>query len=81
MGKVESDGLHHESYLVTTSLLLVEAGLVKSRSEARRLITQGAVDVEIDDNTITETDDYCRVKLGSIIKVGKRRWLRLVGAD
>jgi len=57
--------------------VLVETHLAKSRSEARRLIEQGAVDV--DDNTVTEAD--CKIKVGSIIRVGKRRWVRLVEAD
>ena len=54
--------------------LLAEAGLAASRSEARRLIQQGAV--EIDDNTVTEVD--ARIKNGSIIKVGKHRFVRVV---
>ena len=76
VGKVDHDGLHPEWYLVSIPHLLLETGLVKSLSEAKRLIQQGAVDV--DDNTI---DDFeCRIKLdgSSVIKVGKRRWLKLV---
>ena len=53
-------------------LLLFETGLAKSRSEAKRLIGEGAVDV--DDNTVTETD--WKIKKGSIIKVGKRRYIK-----
>jgi tyrosyl-tRNA synthetase len=52
---------------------LVEAGLVKSRSEARRLITQGAVDV--DGKTATDID--FGVHSGAIVKVGKRRFCRI----
>jgi len=63
-----------DRYLVSMSLLLQEMGLAKSRSEARRLITQGAVDV--DDNTVT--DDNYMVSIGSVIKVGKRRFMRIV---
>jgi len=77
VGRVEAEGRRPEWYLVSMPILLVEAGLAKSRSDAKRLITQEAVDV--DDNTVTEAD--CRVKIGSIIKVGKRRWVRLIGAD
>jgi tyrosyl-tRNA synthetase len=54
--------------------LLVEAGLVKSRSEANRLLAQGAIEVDgekVSSNLVTLKD-------GSIIKVGKRRFLRIV---
>jgi len=77
VGRVEPDGLRPEWCLVSIPVLLFETGLVKSRSEARRLITQGAVDV--DDNTVTKVD--WKIKIGSIIRVGKRRWVRLVDAD
>jgi tyrosyl-tRNA synthetase len=77
MGRVKSDGRHVDGYFVSISQLLLNKGLVKSRSDARRLIRQGAVD--IDDNTIT--DDYDEVKLGSIIKVGKRRFAKVIDKD
>ncbi len=54
--------------------LLFEAGLVKSRSEANRLLTQGAIEVDgerVSSNLVTLKD-------GSVIKVGKRRFLRIV---
>ncbi len=54
--------------------LLVQANLAKSRSEAKRLLSQRAV--EIDGSTVAE--DSITVKNGSILKVGKRRFLRLV---
>ncbi len=72
VGRVEAEGRRPEWYLVSMPLLLLETGLVKSRSEARRLITQRAVDV--DDNTVTEVD--WKIKRGSIIKVGKRRYIK-----
>jgi tyrosyl-tRNA synthetase len=64
-------------YLVSVPLLLLKTGLVKSKSEAKRLINQGAV--EVDDETVTEPD--CGVKMGSIIKIGKRRFVKIVDAD
>jgi len=60
--------------LVSGSGLLVEAGLASSGGEARRLIAQRAVDV--DDQTMT--GDEWQVKSGTIIKVGKRKYARIV---
>ena len=57
--------------------ILVETHLAKSRSEANRLIAQGAV--SIDGEKIS--DNIATVKSGSIIKVGKRRFARLIEAD
>jgi tyrosyl-tRNA synthetase len=52
--------------------LIVDAGLVKSRSEANRLINQGAV--SIDGEKVTDINQP--VKKGQVIKVGKRRYLK-----
>ena len=57
--------------------VLVETHLAKSRSEANRLIAQGAV--SIDGKKISNS--VATIKSGSIIKVGKRRFIRLVDAD
>lgn len=66
-----------EEWTVSVPLLLCEIGLAKSRSEAKRLIAQGAV--HIDDRTIYETNgDNGDIRIGSIIKVGPRRWVKLV---
>jgi tyrosyl-tRNA synthetase len=53
---------------------LVKNQLAKSRSEAKRLIEQGAV--EVDGNKITETDMDFTVSKGVIIKVGKRSYIK-----
>ena len=66
-----------EQWTVSVPLLLCEIGLAKSRSDAKRLIAQGAV--HIDDRTIYETNgDNGDIRIGSIIKVGPRRWVKLV---
>jgi tyrosyl-tRNA synthetase len=54
--------------------LLSDAGLAKSRSEARRLLAQGAI--EIDGEKVST--DKVIIKDGSIIKVGKRGFLKMV---
>jgi tyrosyl-tRNA synthetase len=64
-------------YVVSVPLLLHEAGLVKSRSEASRLIAQGAV--KIDGKTVNEVN--CLIKSGCIIKVGKRRFAKIIDKD
>lgn len=63
----------------TLTAELTEAGLTKSRSEARRLLAQGAI--EIDGKTITEDLEIAQIKKGSIIKVGKRRFAQIAGSN
>jgi tyrosyl-tRNA synthetase len=55
---------------------LTKARLTQSRSEARRLLAQGAID--IDGKTVTEDIDVATIRSGSIIKVGKRRFVKIV---
>jgi tyrosyl-tRNA synthetase len=57
--------------------VLVGAGLVKSRSEATRLIYQGAVSIDGERLTQPVTD----VRDGSIIKAGRRRFVKVVSID
>jgi tyrosyl-tRNA synthetase len=57
--------------------LLVEAGLAKSRSEANRLLAQGAIEVDGEKVSIS----LVSLKDGSIIKVGKRRFVKIIDAD
>ncbi len=59
----------------TLTAELAEAGLTKSRSEARRLLAQGAI--EIDGEPVTEDLEIAQIKKGSIIKVGKRRFAQI----
>ncbi len=62
---------------IDVSRLLVAAGLAKSRSEASRLISQGAV--SSDGNKITT--NTATIKSGCIIKVGKRRFAKIINKD
>jgi len=55
--------------------VLKEAGLVKSSSEAKRLVSQGAI--KIDGEPVGE--ELARSKVvGQVVQVGKRRFIRLV---
>ena len=63
----------------TLSVELTKAGLTKSRSEARRLLAQGAI--EADGKPVTEDIDVSTLKPGSIIKVGKRRFAKIAGSN
>ncbi|HEX2370969.1 MAG TPA: tyrosine--tRNA ligase [Acidimicrobiia bacterium] len=56
--------------------VLLDAGLVTSTSEARRLIAQGAV--KLDGARLTEEDVPRASLLGALIQVGKRRFVRFV---
>jgi tyrosyl-tRNA synthetase len=56
------------------SSLLVSAGLASSRSEAKRLIEQGAV--SLDGVRVQESD--VQIQGDQVLKVGKRRFVRLV---
>lgn len=55
--------------------LVVRAGLASSNSEARRLITQGAV--KLDGQTVTDPGQNVTVHDGAVLQVGRRRFVRL----
>jgi tyrosyl-tRNA synthetase len=57
--------------------LLADLGAAPSRSEARRLIRQGAVEI---DGKVATTD-VVELRDGMVLRVGKRRFLRIVDAD
>jgi tyrosyl-tRNA synthetase len=62
---------------VNITKVLVASGLVESRSEAKRLLAEGAVEVDgkkVTSSTVTVFDD-------SVVKVGKRRWVKIVNSD
>ncbi len=56
----------------TLTAELAKAGLAKSRSEARRLLDQGAIEKE--GRIVTEDIDMSKERPGQIIKIGKRRF-------
>ena len=67
-------------YLVDSKELIVniiyDSGLLKSKSEARRMIKQGAV--KLNDLPITDIQETVKPGKKRILKIGKRRFLRLV---
>lgn len=56
--------------------LITTAGFAPSNSEARRLIRQGAV--SINDVTITDENAEVEVRTGDVLRVGKRRFGRVI---
>ncbi len=67
--------LEGSSHSIFVPKILKEAGLVKSTSEARRLIKQGAVSL---DGTKLKVEEIDNPGPGAVFKVGKRRYLKLV---
>ena len=57
--------------------LLIASKMAESSSEARRLIQQGAV--TLDGQKITDPEKELIIREGTILKVGKRRFARIVG--
>ncbi|MFC1906119.1 tyrosine--tRNA ligase [Chloroflexota bacterium] len=57
--------------------MLQKIGLVESKSESRRLLSQGAVQID----GVKVTDNEAVIKDGSIIKAGKRRIRKIVNSD
>jgi len=62
---------------VSIGHMLVAINMVKSRSEALRLIKQGAVNIDGEKIKIS----WAQIKSGSIIQVGKRRFAKVINTD
>ncbi len=56
--------------------LIIEAGMASSRAEARRLVEQGGV--KIDGKVRGDWRQTVEIKKGSVIQVGKRRFVKIV---
>jgi tyrosyl-tRNA synthetase len=74
-----SDEELRNAHTVSLPLLLAKVGLVESRTQARGLIADGAVDI---DGKVCASP-VVRIKVGATItvRVGKHRFLRIVDAD
>jgi tyrosyl-tRNA synthetase len=72
MDSLELDGGEDGVWIIHA---LTRSGLCKSASEARRMINQGAVSV--DGERVSDLEMRLRRSDGTVIRVGKRRYLRL----
>jgi len=63
------------------TFLLAQKGIAKSRSEARRLLSEGAIQLTREGQTNTIFEDRQGFRSGDLIRIGKRRWIKIVGAD
>ncbi|MBI3312363.1 MAG: tyrosine--tRNA ligase [Candidatus Omnitrophica bacterium] len=61
---------------VSVAQLIAEAKLASSKAEAKRLVEQGGV--ELDGQRVMDPQAAVALKAGSILKVGKRRFVKLV---
>jgi len=57
--------------------VIVAAGMATSKSQARRLVTQGGV--RLDGEAVEDVDAMVEAR-GQVLQVGRRRYVRLVGA-
>lgn len=55
--------------------LIYSSGVINSKSEIKRLVSQGAV--RLDGEKITDVDSQIQVKDGQVLKIGKRKFLKL----
>ena len=60
------------------SHLMVTVGLAESKAEARRLIQQGGVSVDGERQTIVNSITLWKPGMSTLLKVGKRRFIRVV---
>lgn len=66
----------------STIRLLVSSGLASSTSEAKRLVNQGAVELirDLSGQTLNNNENVTWTD-GDVIKVGKRRFIKLISQD
>jgi len=59
--------------------VMADSGMVSSRSEARRLVKQGGV--RLNDEVLEDPNQDLVTAAGGVLRVGKRRFLKLLAAD
>ena len=67
-------GFDGDAATINLPNLLTDAGLVASKAKVKRLLNQGGIQL---DGERVDTPEI-RVHPGAVLKVGKRRWLRIV---
>ena len=56
------------------SNILLENGVIKSKSEFRRLVGEGAISLEGE----KISDPFVRVQEGGVFKIGKKRFIKII---
>ncbi|MBI3077112.1 MAG: tyrosine--tRNA ligase [Deltaproteobacteria bacterium] len=77
--EVERVELRWEQPRIRLPELLVAAGLAASRSEARRLISQGGV--RLNGDRVVDPEHECQARGETLVQVGKRRFRRVAFGD
>lgn len=72
-GNLAEFAITDESLILTD--LLIKLNMVKSKSEAKRLIREGAVD--IDGVTVADENSRISIKTGQTVRVGKHKFVRI----
>jgi tyrosyl-tRNA synthetase len=72
---IQEIGVHAEGPTLDILALLVEAKMVSSRSDARRLVEQGGVPV--DGQTVSDRNAAVNLERPVLLKVGKLRFARI----
>jgi tyrosyl-tRNA synthetase len=75
--EVGTQSINHVHFHVAEFLHL--SGIVNSRSEAKRRVEQRAID--IDGMKVESLDDFKPIRNGSILKVSKRRFVKIINTD
>ncbi len=74
--EIPSIAVNEKLFILTD--LLIHAGLATSKSEAKRLIEQGGV--EVDEERISDPSFEIAIEDEIILKVGKRKYVRIVNS-
>jgi len=78
----EQTGSSHYPCDISVSMIISKLGLAKSKSEAKRLIDQGGVQIiHKNGERTTVSNDITHIQSGDSIKVGKRRFVKIVDTD
>ncbi|GAG37567.1 unnamed protein product, partial [marine sediment metagenome] len=75
-------GVESETYDLSIPFILEKLDLVKSKGEARRLIKQKGIQIiHADGSKLIVFEDRNAIQPGDTIKVGKRRWLKIIAPE